>query len=44
MRPIRDEAGYEVVEMYNDEIIPVSEMDDDHQKIVVFDDLVCKKK
>ena len=38
MRPISEEAGYDVVEMYNDEIIPVSEMEDDNQKIVVFDD------
>ena len=30
MRPISKEAGYDVVEMYNDEIIPVSEMDDDN--------------
>ena len=43
MRPISEEAGYDVVEMYNDEIIPVSEMDDDNQKIVVFDDFVCEK-
>ena len=42
MRPISNEAGYDVVEMYNDEIIPVSEMDDDNQKIVVFDDFVCE--
>ena len=43
MRPISDEAGYDVVEMHNDETIPVSEMEDDNQKIVVFDDFVCEK-
>ena len=31
MRPISKEAGYDVIEMYNDEIIPVSEMDDNNQ-------------
>ena len=43
MRSISDEAGYEVVEMHNDEIIPVFEMDDDNQKIVVFNDFVFEK-
>ena len=42
--PINKKAGYNVVEMYNNEIIPVSELSDDNQKIVVFDDFVCEKK
>ena len=44
MIPINKDADYNVVEMYNNEIIPVSELSDDNQKVVVFDDFVCKKK
>ena len=35
-------AGYKVIEMYRDEIIPLEELPVDNQKIVVFDDLVCE--
>ena len=41
--PISKEAGYDVVEASNDKIIPVSELTDDNQKIVIFDDFVCEK-
>ena len=32
MKPISKEVGYDVIEMYNNEIIPVSELNDDNQK------------
>ena len=35
-------VGYEVIEAYGDEIIPLEELPVDTQKIVVFDDLVCE--
>ena len=35
-------VGYEVIEAYGDEIIPLEELPADNQKIVVFDDLVCE--
>ena len=36
-------VGYEVIEAYGVEIIPLEELPVDTQKIVVFDDLVCEK-
>ena len=36
-------VGYEVIEAYGDEIIPLEELPVDNQKIVIFDDLVCEK-
>ena len=39
---INPKAGYEVIEAYGDEIIPLEELPVDNQKIVVFDDLVCE--
>ena len=36
-------VGYEVIEAYGDEIIPLEELPVDNQKIVVFDDLVREK-
>ena len=41
---INPQVGYDVIEAYGDEIIPLEELPADNQKIVVFDDLVCKKK
>ena len=35
-------VGYEVIEAYGDEIIPLEEIPVDTQKIVVFDGLVCE--
>ena len=41
--PISAECRYDVIEASNDEIMPVSELDDDDwQKIVIFDDFVCE--
>ena len=40
----REEAGYEVIQTSNDEIPSLDELNDDNQKIVVFDDFVCEKK
>lgn len=42
-QPISDEAGYDVIEVSNDQILPVSELTDDNQKLVIFDDFVCEK-
>jgi len=36
--PISRECGYDVVEASNDEILPLEELDDESQKVVVFDD------
>lgn len=41
--PISEEVGYPILEVSNDEIIPVTEMDNESQKIVIFDDFVCEK-
>ena len=40
---ISKRVGYNVLECSNDNIIPVSEMDSDSQKVVIFDDFVCEK-
>ena len=42
-QPISEEAGYPVIETSNDEIPSLNELNDDNQKIVVFDDFVCEK-
>jgi len=42
-QPISDEAGYNIIEASNDQIIPVSKLNDDNQKLVIFDDYVCDK-
>ena len=42
-QPISDEAGYNVIEGSNDEIIPVNDLDNESQKIVIFDDFVCDR-
>ena len=42
-RPISEEVGYDVIEASNDEIVPLEEVDDDNQKIVIFDDFVCER-
>lgn len=41
--PISKEAGYDILEVSNDEIKPVSEMRGDNQKLVIFEDCVCEK-
>ena len=44
LAPISAECGYDVIEASNDEIMPVSELDDDDwQEIVIFDDFVYEK-
>ena len=40
---INPQVGYDVIEAHGDEIIPLEELPEDNQKIVVFDDLVCEK-
>ena len=39
-QPISKEVGYDVIEASNDQIIPVSDLTDDNQKLVIFDDFV----
>ena len=41
-QPISKEAGYQVIETSNDEIPSLDELNDENQKIVVFDDFVCE--
>ena len=36
--PISEEIGYPIIETSNNEIIPLSELSDDNQKLVIFDD------
>ena len=44
MREMSLELGYEILNVSNDEITPVTEMDkEDNQKLVIFDDYVCDK-
>ena len=38
--PISREAGYDIIEAFNDKIIPLSKMSNDNQKLVIFDDLI----
>lgn len=42
-KPISNEAGYDIIEASYDKIIPVSELTDDNQKLVIFGDFVCEK-
>ena len=38
------EAGYDIMTVSNDKIIPINELDyEDNQKLVIFDDYVCEK-
>ena len=41
--PISRDVGYNVVEASNEGILPLSELDDDNQKLVIFDDYICEK-
>ena len=36
--PISEEIGYPIIETSNNKIIPLSELSDDNQKLVIFDD------
>ena len=40
---ISKQVGYPVIDCSNDNIIPVSDLDSESQKVVVFDDFVCDK-
>ena len=40
---ISKQVGYDVIECSNDDIIPVNELDNENQKIIIFDDYVCEK-
>ena len=44
MKDLSRKTGYEILNVSNDEITPVTEMDyEDNQKLVIFDDYVCDK-
>ena len=44
MREMSHKFGYEILNVSNDEITPVTEMDyEDNQKLVIFDDYVCDR-
>ena len=36
--PLKKEVGYDVIHVSNDKIIPLTELSDDNQKLVIFDD------
>ena len=42
--PISDDAVYDVIKSSNDKIIPVSELADDNQNLIIFDDYISEKK
>ena len=42
-QPISEEVGYQVIQTSNDEIPFLDELNDDNQKLVVFDDFVCER-
>ena len=42
-QPFSKEASYPVIETSNNEIPSLDELNDENQKIVVFDDFVCEK-
>ena len=42
-RPISEEVGYDVIEESNGDVVPLQSLDDDNQKIVIFDDYVCER-
>jgi len=41
LKPVSKGVGYDILEVSYDEIKPVSEMNGDNQKLVIFDDFVC---
>ena len=44
MNEASEEAGYNVMEVSNDTIIPVTHLPyENNQKLVIFDDYVCEK-
>ena len=43
LQPISYKVGYDIIGASNDQIIPVSKLTDDNQKLVIFDDFVCEK-
>ena len=42
-KPISKEVGYDILEVSNDEIQPVSEINGNNQKLLIFHDFVCEK-
>ena len=43
LNEISQSVGYDVLVCSNNDIVPVEDMEDDWQKIVIFDDYVCDK-
>ena len=44
MNEISRNAGYDIMTVSNDKIIPINDIDyEDNQKLVIFDDYVCEK-
>ena len=44
MDTISEKAGYDVLTVSNDKIIPINDLDyEDNQKLVIFDDYICEK-
>ena len=43
LKPVSKEVGYDILEVSNDEIQPVSEINGNNQKLLIFHDFVCEK-
>ena len=43
MNDISDQVGYDIMHRNNDDIKPVNSLENDAQKIVIFDDFICDK-
>ena len=44
LEPISKEVGYDVIEASNDEIIPLTDLPDENQKLAIFDDFLNSGK
>ena len=40
---IRNSKSYPLIECSNDEIVPIDDLDNESQKLVIFDDYICEK-
>ena len=39
-KPLSQKCGYDIIEASNDEILPLGDLPDDNQKLVIFDDFL----
>ena len=43
IKPFNNEVDYDIIEPFDDKILPVSELTDDNKKLIIFDDFACEK-